>query len=362
MKTSILFVTTNLDKGGAEEITLTYAGLLDKSRFTVTVVCLHGGVVSQEISAIPGVTLIEIHTRSRIGRFFRILGVARRVGADVVHNQACWYGLLVGALVRARRVETIQNLYQWLNWHERLRYGLYLRLADRIVAVSAAVRDFTMQSFPFVPASRILVIFNSIDPSRFHRSPCEEDILEYGLEGRTVIGFLGRLTDQKGLPYLLSAAAEIGRVHPEVLFLIVGDGELGPQLREHARRERLTNVIFTGYQRDVPRFLSLFDIFVLPSLWEGLPVAVVEAMAAGKPVVATRVGGTPEAVVDGSTGYIVEPRSVPQLVDRLGKLIRDRDLRQQMGRAGREQAKENFSASTMVRRTEELYLELVKRS
>jgi glycosyltransferase involved in cell wall biosynthesis len=362
VKTSILFVTTNLDKGGAEEITLTYARQLDRSRFTVTVVCLHGGVISEEIGAIPGVSVIEVRTRSRIGRFLRILGIARRVKADVIHNQACWYGLLVGALVRARRVETIQNLYQWLNWHERLRYGLYLRLADRIIAVSAAVSDFTREFFPFVPASRMLVIFNSIDVSRFHRSRGEEDIREYGLEGRMVIGFLGRLTEQKGLPYLLSAAAEIGRLYPEVLFMIVGDGDLGPQLREQAGRERLTNVVFAGYQRDVPRFLSLFDVFVLPSLWEGLPVAVVEAMAAGKPVVATRVGGTPEAVVDGTTGYIVEPRSVPQLVGRLGDLIRNPELRRRLGRAGRERVMEYFSASTMVKRTEELYLDLVKKS
>jgi glycosyltransferase involved in cell wall biosynthesis len=362
VKTNILFVNTNLDTGGAEEITLTYCRLLDKDRFTVTVVCLHGGVVAEEIGRIPGINVVEVKTRSRIGRFLKTLRIARQANADVVHNQASWYGLLVGTLVRARRVETIQNVYHWLNWHERLRYGLYLRLADRIIAVSEAVSEFTRSFFPFVPTARMTVIFNSIDASRFQVPPRQEDTEEFGLHRKTVIGFLGRLTEQKGLPYLLSAASEIGRTHPEVRFLIVGDGELGQKLREEAARKGLTNVVFAGFQRDIPRFLSLFDIFVLPSLWEGLPVAVVEAMAAAKPVVATRVGGTPEAVVDGITGYIVEPRNVQQLVRRLTELIQDRGLRERMGMAGVQRVKEHFNASTMVSRTEELYMDLLKRS
>jgi glycosyltransferase involved in cell wall biosynthesis len=270
----LLFTTFHLDQGGVEQVILTYAGGLDRQKYRITVVCLEGGTVATEIGAIAGVDLIVIQTRSRLKRLLEFIAVARKAKPDVVHNHACWYGLLVGWFVGVRRVETVHNVYHWLNWHERLRYGLYLRLADRIIAVSEAVSEFTRSYFPFVPSARMTVIFNGIDPSRFQVSARLEDMQEFGLHHKTVIGFLGRLTEQKGLSYLLSAAAEIGRMHPEAQFMIVGDGELGRQLREKVVHEELTNVLFTGFQRDVPRFLSLFDIFVLPSQWEGLPALV----------------------------------------------------------------------------------------
>jgi glycosyltransferase involved in cell wall biosynthesis len=119
------------------------------------------------------------------------------------------------------------------------------------------------------------------------------------------------------------------------------------------------DVIFTGIRQDVPNILGLLDVFVLPSLWEGLPIALLEAMAAGLPVVATAVGGTPEVVVEGETGFLVPPRDPEALAEAILRLLREPDLRRRMGEAGRKRVAEHFSVEQMVQKTEALYEHLL---
>ncbi len=358
---NVLFVNYNLDRGGAEEITLTYAKGLNKELFNVTVACFVGGTVSNEIAALRDVRLLHITSKSRIIRFLTMWKLARTTNTDIVHNVGCWYGLIVGFLVRARRVEMLQSMYLWLNWHERLRYGFYLLLANRIIAVSTAVKEFTIDFFPFVHERKFDIIYNSVDPTRFLG---ESDVAslrtELGLrEDQVVIGFVGRFSEQKGVSYLLEAAEAMSTTHPSAVFVLVGDGELRADMENRSRSIGLNNVIFAGFQRDIPKFLHMFDIFVLPSLWEGLPVAVLEAMAANLPVVATRVSGTPEAVLDGITGYLVAPRNVLELRARLSSLVEHPADRLRMGRAGRERVCTIFSSDTMIDATVQLYHKLL---
>ncbi len=359
---NLLFTTYHLNQGGIEQIILTYAKGLDSKKYKITVACLEGGTIAKEIAALPGISVNVIQTKSRLMRFLEFLSIARTTKPIIVHNQACWYGLFIGALVGARRVEMIQSVYEWLNWHERFRYGIYCLFADKIVAVSEAVRKFTLKSFPFMSPLKFSVIYNSVDPEMFasankgialrekHEMPMQD----------VIVGFLGRLTKQKGVTYLLEAASSIARSKSDCRFVIVGDGELRGELQKQAKDLDLKNIVFVGYQRDVPAYLEMFDIFVLPSLWEGLPVALVEAMAAAKPTVATAVSGTPEVVIDGETGFLVEPKNVDQLADRITRLIEDPSLRKRMGRAARKRVEEKFSAATMIRATEQLYQELLE--
>jgi glycosyltransferase involved in cell wall biosynthesis len=146
--------------------------------------------------------------------------------------------------------------------------------------------------------------------------------------------------------------------HRNLRFLIVGDGSAKGRLEEEAKTLGLSNVEFTGHVPDVRPLLGTFDIFVLPSLYEGIPLGLLQAMAFECPVVATRVGGVPEVVVDGGTGYLIEPRDVQGLVDRLKTLSMDRSLRDTMGQAGRDRVVREFSARGMVEQTEQLYRRL----
>lgn len=360
-KIRLMIVTYQLDDGGVEEIILTYARLLDPERYRIAVCCLATGRVAQEVASVPGIQLVHVAPRSRMFRFLRMWKVAREFRPHIVHNHACWYGLTVGWLVGARRVETMHNVYHWLKRHERFWYGLYCQFANAIIAVSRAVKEFNASFIPLVRGDHIAVVHNGISSQRFHEN-AHPLLLRAQLSissNEVVVGFVGRLTLQKGVTYLLQSAAALSSGQPPLRFVIVGDGDLREQLQAEARSLGLTNVLFVGYQRNIPQYLQMFDIFVLPSLWEGLPVSVLEAMASARPVVATAVGGTPEVVEEKVTGFLVEQANVQQLVERLRQLIASAQLRQQMGREGQRRVAEQFTGESMVRSSELLYNRLL---
>jgi glycosyltransferase involved in cell wall biosynthesis len=356
----VLMVTKNLDAGGVEGVILTYAKAMKPPRFAVTVVCIEPGQVFKEISSLPGVQSYCIGSSSRIKRFLGILEIARATRPHVVHNHASWYGLLVGTLVGAKRVETVHNVYHWLTWSQQIHYGLYCRLADRVIAVSEVVKRYTLDHLPFFQSGNFQVIHNGVDLAAFQSTSGTMTPPENGDADRNpLVGFIGRLTEQKGVEYLLDAAALLLSRRILHRLVIVGDGPLRPQLEAKAASLNLTNVTFVGYRRDISGLLQSFDLFVLPSLWEGLPVSLLEAMASGCPVVASRVGGSEEAVLDGTTGYLVAPRDVEALADRMAKLMAAPALREQMRIAAKLRVREHFSASAMVEQTACVYNEIL---
>jgi glycosyltransferase involved in cell wall biosynthesis len=355
----VLMVTRDLDAGGVEEVILTYAKAMQPPRFYLAVVCNRPGRVYREIASLPSVQSYCVPTSSRIKRFLGVLKIARRVRPDIVHNHTSWYGLFAGAIVGAKRVETVHNTYHWLTRFQKVLYGVYCLLADRIIAVSEVVKDYTLKEFPFFRPGKFYVIYNGVDTEAFQQLDRQEGNPRADPPAIPVIGFIGRLTEQKGVAYLLDAAALLQSRKIRCRVVIVGDGELRKQLEEKARSLGLDEVSFTGYQRNIKDVLATLDVFVLPSLWEGFPVSLVEAMASGLPIVATRVGGTGEAVLHGTTGYLVEPRDAEALAERIAQLLTDSETRNRMQLAAQQRVREHFSASTMVLKTAELYNEIL---
>ncbi|MGB2958035.1 MAG: glycosyltransferase family 4 protein [Bacteroidota bacterium] len=357
----VLMVTRDLDAGGVEEVILTYAKAMRPPRFQLSIVCNRPGKVYGEISRLPFVQSYCVATTSRVKRFLGILKVARTVRPDIVHNHTSWYGLFAGTIVGAKRVETIHNTYHWLTHLQKFQYGLYCLLADRIIAVSEVVKQYTLGELPFFRPGKFRVVYNGVQPEAFQPSRQREESLHTDRPAGSVaaVGFIGRLTEQKGVDYLLDAAALLQSRRIDHRLVIVGDGELRDQLETKARSLGLGRVTFTGYQRNIAEILGGFDVFVLPSLWEGFPVSLVEAMASGLPVVATRVGGTGEAVLDGITGYLVTPRDAEDLADKIATLVTDPDTRNRMRLAAQRRVREHFSASTMLKKTEDVYNEIL---
>jgi len=212
-----------------------------------------------------------------------------------------------------------------------------------------------------IPKEKIRVIpsgvhhENEFNPILFNSDEIRKKL---GLEGKFVIGFSGRLVRLKGLNFLLYAQKllqkEIGNLH----LLVIGDGPERPLLKSISRRLNL-NVTFVGWVKrsNVARFLSAIDAFVNPSLTEGLPISVMEAMAMQKAIVATDVGGTSDLVEDGRNGFLVHPSEVKPLVSAIRTLFFDRDLRLGMGRVGRDIIKMNFDWGAIVEKTEKVYEE-----
>ena len=174
-----------------------------------------------------------------------------------------------------------------------------------------------------------------------------------------LVGCAVVLSEQKGLTYLLDAATRVTRANHQVRFLIAGDGPLRAALEEKTRNLGLErSVRFLGCRNDVPEFLSALDIYVLPSLWEGLPLALIEALAVGKPIVATSVGGNAEVVVDEVNGFLVAPRDPVSLADALLRCIRDQRFRVAASDVNRARFERCFSVEAMVRKHEQVYMSL----
>ena len=249
----------------------------------------------------------------------------------------------------------------WTLWLDRLTFGLSLGY----VSNSQAAIDFLAAHG--YDRRKFWLIHNGIDIEPFYeRTGAEKEGLRRKYKvplDTSIVTCVANLRHPKGHVYLIEALPKLREAKEDLLLMLVGEGPLRVVLEELVRRLGLSkNVLFLGsVNRDkIPEVLAITDVFVLPSLMEGLPTAVLEAMAAGCPVVATRVGGTPEAVSDGETGFLVEPRDPTMLAERIGQLLRDKDLRRRMGEAAGKRVEEHFSLDSMIKQYEALYKKLAR--
>jgi glycosyltransferase involved in cell wall biosynthesis len=273
---------------------------------------------------------------------------------------AAWWG---GTPVVIASVRDSGDL--WTS-RQRLAQRAVSLLADHVVVNAHAVGDVLARE-GYDPA-KITVIRNGIDTARFDAARDEGRIhRELGMApGAPLVTVVSRLSrskefDFKGVRHFLDAAARVSAGFDDARFLVVGDGISRVELEQQAERLGLTRrVVFTGFRLDVPDVLAASTVAVLPSLTEGLSNSLLEAMAAGVPVVATRVGGNPEAVGDDEAGIIVPPGDDALLASAIGRLLRDRALRERLGRAGRSRVGRLFSIRRMVGDTEDLYQRLLE--
>jgi glycosyltransferase involved in cell wall biosynthesis len=304
----------------------------------------------------------------------------RREQIDIVHTYGFYpnvFGVPAARLARAPVViASIRDTGVYLTPRQRAVQRAACRLADCVLVNAEAVKDWLV-SEGYRP-SRIVVIRNGIDLSRFTVAPRPGRASirrELGLRPETsLVTMVSRLSRSKGVEHLLEAAALIAKRVPSAHFVIVGNGfavkdgiviedaAYRSTLEHHAQRLGLAaRVAFTGFRIDVPEILADSTVSVLPSLSEGLSNAIIESMAAGLPVVATRVGGNPEAVEEGVTGLLVPPGEPVALARALCQVLEHPERARSFGEAGRRRVREEFSLERMVRDTERIYLELLAR-
>lgn len=250
---------------------------------------------------------------------------------------------------------------EWPGWKKSVLAAAERFLAGyttRIVTVSNVLRNELLAREGIAP-DKVITIYNGIDPAPCLTARFRKEVLrELGLTPeKKVVGTVARLAPQKGVLYFLKSAAILSR-DPEIVFLVVGDGPLRKELEAEASRLGLgERIIFAGHRRDVDKILPCLDVLVLPSITEGLPLVILEAMAAACPVVASAVGGVPEAVEDGKTGLLVTAGDEQALAVAVEKMIAHPDAARSMGLAGRRRVREHFTVTEMVKKTERLYLE-----
>jgi glycosyltransferase involved in cell wall biosynthesis len=228
-----------------------------------------------------------------------------------------------------------------------------------VVAVSDSVGKEILEHN--IPSAKVLIIPNGIDLDRFNSGKRSDTLRrEFGIDPEcTIIGTVGRLSQEKGHTHLLHAAEKVLQTHPDVVFLIVGDGPLRKDLQDKALQlaqgGSVNPFLFSGVRNDMEEIYSLMDIFVLPSLTEGLPMVLLEAMAAQKPVVATMVGAVPRVVEDGHSGLLIPPGDVESLSGAIIDLLKDPHRAQHLAQNGYKRVRDHFSAKRMAEQYFEVY-------
>jgi len=236
------------------------------------------------------------------------------------------------------------------------------RYIDKIITVSESNQKFMLETFGKEIESKTMVIVNGIETGlyRDNNAPSLSAGIDRNKNVRTVVVVAG-LNNQKGHEYLFRAVPIILMKIPGAHFLLAGDGHLRKYLEELASSLGITSAItFLGFRPDVADIIRASDLFVLPSIFEGLPLSLIEAMACGKAVVATNVDGTADVVVDNVTGYLVPPRDPEQLAQKIINLLENTESRLKFGEAGKERVQKFFSADRMVQDYERLYKELLE--
>ncbi|MBM4300452.1 MAG: glycosyltransferase [Deltaproteobacteria bacterium] len=364
---TVLFIIKPERGAGAEMVLVEAAARLNPDRFQV--IC--GLLTPDAEKVIPGrLPTVDFLMPGLNGWvwlrfFFQLCWVIYRRRVDLLHVNSYVpgnYARLAAALMQAPIVIDHWHGFTRFNAKRRFICRFLGRFTDLSLAVSRGVRDYLVTQGGLNPA-KVRVVANGVDVAAIDAArPGPLMRRELGLpEGSTVIGLVGRLDHWgKGHQELFTAMAQIRERHP-VHALIVGGGRRMDEVRRLAESLGLAGQVhFLGPRRDVPDLLNAMDIFVLPSYSEGVSLALLEAMAAGLPVIATEVGGLPEVVTDGENGLLIPPRDAGALAEALTRLLGASDFAKKLGQNARKHVREHYSLDRLGREINEIYGELVK--
>jgi glycosyltransferase involved in cell wall biosynthesis len=371
-KFRVMEVVDKPSLGGGQTALLLLASNLDRNRFEVTVAAGGEGPLADEVRQ-KGIDYIPVSLGKRLS-----LGPVREIGRileerkiDLLHTHggiAGLYGRSAARRARTRSVVHTLHGIHYLHYRNPLLRRLYIllerrysRATDRLVLVcSSDLRQ--AKKHRLAPDGKMTVILNGTDVRLDGGvGDAVRQRERWGWPpGVPVVGTVARLHRQKGVVNLLRAAPRILGAFPEVRIAVVGEGPQGKSLRREVRRRGLeSRFLFLGERKDAASMLALFDLFVLPSLWEGLPFVLVEASALGKPIIATAVDGVPEIIDNGKTGLLVPPGDPGALAEAAIRLLKDKEEARRLGDTARALVPPRFPLRRMVEQTQSLYLGLL---
>lgn len=376
----VLQMIDRLGPAGAELLLYTLASGIDHSRFDLHVCGLRDGsmyALSSQLRAL-GVPVVEFKQRNAYD-MPTLLGLVRYIRKhhiDIIHTHllaADIMGRMAGKLTGVPVVSTVHNSREDFD-HEPLRRQWMERwtarlMCRRLVLVSESLRREIVEWYR-LPEKRFVTIANGVDTSRFRprpeldRAAIRRDLLgeAAGSDDSPLVLTVARLVPQKGLSFLLEAARQVCDAQPDVRFAVVGLGPLLDELKAQAERLGIAErLVFAGERDDVPDLLAACDLFAMSSLWEGLPVALLEAMSSGCSVVATQVGGVGDVLQSGKTGLLVPPSDVDALAAAMLACLNDPAASRMRGITAREWISSRYSMQAWVQKLERLYLRESKR-
>ena len=358
---------------GAEvQLKVLLSKLVGLTGLDLSVIVLNEGRLEEEIEAL-GIP-VRVFPESRWGSgkiFLELVREFKKSNIQIVHTHKYKDTILAAPAAKVcgipHVVRTVHGLREPFQGLQSLKMSVYQAIerivhryyVDAIIGVSSQIEcTYKAEGERF----RVTCIRNGIDlDGRSMQTDRWRTRKDLDVDPETsLIGTIGRLTPVKGIRYLLEAATILLRQGAKVKILVVGEGSIRQDLMAQTHSLGITdNVVFLGHREDTDVLMQAMDIFALPSLSEGIPMALLEAMAASRPIVASRVGGIPEIIEDGVDGYLVEPMDVNNLAERCQRLIESPDVARKMGEQGRKRVERDFSATAMADRVASVYKELL---
>jgi len=373
----LLKFMTNYGCAGTEKQVLNLVSRMDRRQYDLQFACLHksGGLIDNFAKLDIPITEFKIRElyhpetlRQQI-KFARFLRTER---IQIMHSYNFYSNIFAIPAARMAGVPvvlaSIRDRGVYLTPAKKILQRSICSLADRILVNADSIHDWLLEEN--YPAAKIRVIKNGIDMSLYEKPSQRSELRkQFGIPADApLIIMLSRLDPKKGLVDFINAAAQINKLHPDAFFLIAGEnlvskaGDLSHDADYHLKLAQLVEahgmndkIIFAGHRSDVPQILAEATVSVLPSHSEGLSNTLLESMAAGVPVVATRVGGNPELVIEGVTGLLVPPQEPRILANAIAQLLNDKALARKMGERARQIASKEFSMTRMVQLTQEMY-------
>jgi (heptosyl)LPS beta-1,4-glucosyltransferase len=358
--TPILFIHGITAIGGAEKDLLKILAYLDRSKFIPIVVCPDEGPLVKELHKLGIKTIISLLPPWRKLKFLpfifpaviQLYRITVREKIKLIHVNDMWWIPLGYIVARMSGVPVVAFLRQELEFRRIRQY--WLNKPDMLIPVSHSIKNTLMQCN--LDSSGVQTIYSGIEINEY---VSDEKVKTSNFNPKApIIGTIANIFPRKGLEYLIQAVHKLKSYFPDIQCLIVGSGDQAyfNQLKRLVKELKVTeNIDFLGFQKDVRPYLAKVDVFVLPSVLEGFGIVLLEAMAMRKAVVASRVGGIPEIVLDEQTGLLVPPRDAAALAHAIHRVIKDEALRDKFERAGYERIRQTFSSRKMIEEITTVY-------
>ena len=363
----IMHVLPGLGMGGMEKFAVDLLKGFDAKDICSMVCCLEGGYFSDALKQ-SGVEVFVLEKKSKFHEiaFYKALSsLFKKEKVDIVHS---WSGMYRDAIIPSKlanvpiNIHTDQGKFYPDTKRSRFNHWLFSHFRDRVVAVSDELKNFLIKEIG-IKYGKVIRIYNSVDVSE-HNINVKKDALKDQLgipSGIKIIGIVARLAPVKDHKTLFLAFKKVRQDFADVRLLVVGGGPLGNSLKEFVTEiGEKDSIIFLGERQDTKELLHVMDMVCLSSVSEGLSLTLTEAMASGKPIVATDVGGNSELVINGITGLLVPPRDPDRMAEAIIELLKDDEMRKSMGGKARKRVEENFNIRNTVRQYEDLYFDLAK--
>ena len=363
----ILHIITTLDRGGAENHLYMLCKGLKTLGYKISIVYLKGIGELKEVFENFGCKVIKIDGdafKRPLRTLFKLKKIIAQLKPDILHthlNKAEFFGNLAGFLSKKPLIISTKHNDDKFLQKAIIRIGHFLMSIpnDGIICISAHVEKY-IKKIGVWPKVTIKTIHYGIDAKGFESNIDNSLVPHFKTalsKGKLyLLGTVARLEEQKGLQYLIEAVSYVSKKRNDFHLIIVGDGPLVASLKDKVKKLDIENFIsFTGKRSDVPAVMKSLDIFILPSLWEGFGLVLLEAMAAGIPVIASNVSAIPEVIKHNENGFLVAPKNPDALAEKILLLLENKDLRRKMGINGQDRAHSYFHIERMIKETHNFY-------